>query len=913
MGIPMMLRLLPLLLFLAPLCALADAPSFHLDPGTAADWQTHSANSSPVEVKVVPGPREPAVRIDYQFKPGDWIEAARDLSLKPDNYGNITFQWRGTRTGVTFELKFADTDETVFGLKMPTRDLRENEWTKVTIPWKDLHVMWGGNQQLDPIRRVGFALSGYGGKGWIEISEFKSEPASGYSLELAVDQVGYHPHSRKEFVLRAVDLPPRTSLPKKLPFRVMASDSKKERFKGVAELQSFKDWPGHYYLGDFSGLEADGKYFVETELTVGGTTNKVRSFEFEIGPRVLSKHTAKLQFEFLKALQCGEKCHTVTPLKGGYHDTRFDISQRMWAIPSAVIGVSEYAKHADHQWEGDGKTVNSPLHELAYGVEFCAKFPEPDGTVSWGGIESDFKKAGLDIGQWLAMLGPLRPEEDKFERLKFKDKNLHATCFNLVAVMDGWPQVKKIRPDLEEAVRTTLKNSWEWIDQQPLKNSRDYGCYLDAAAACHLGTGDKKYLKRVPEVTQKLLALQALDYSIMERGACGDFFDMQQSKNFLWHYKTTSFNIAIHRSLLRLEDILTPEDPLYFPVRYANRVFAETYLKQMASKTPYRQLADNLEYAGDGKYKIYYFAGKKAERAAAGDHGLNCDHFALGWVALEWAKRNGDLDLQQLAEDQMHWALGKNPLNYSMMIGAGENNPVIVADFWNKTTPGTIINGPASVDGQSLEYKAEHFGHSEEWLPHNGDYLRLLGSLESDALLTGLVTDAGAPVEDADVRITCDGKKVFSGSTGKDGRWKSTPLPYGRRYEVKVSRGMFGGAFGDQVRYELDLVAGARRHLETRLDRHYALRIEKPALRPGIPALIKIHVENQTEHPLTPRLKVCVRGAELKAQPPPVGEIEGDEDRVLEYQVVPSGKEPFFFAVVDADQPQVSASAYELP
>src|SRR6185295_8080609 len=103
---------------------------------------------------------------------------------------------------------------------------------------------------------------------------------------------------------------------------------------------------------------------------------------------------------------------------------------------------------------------------------------------------------------------------------------------------------------------------------------------------------------------------------------------------------------------------------------YANEVFANSYLKQMASKTPYRQLADNIEPEKGGKYKIHYFAGKKARAAAAEDHGLNCDHFALGWVALEWAQRTGDLSLQQLAEDQMSWALGKNPFNFCMMMGA---------------------------------------------------------------------------------------------------------------------------------------------------------------------------------------------------------------------------------------------------
>jgi hypothetical protein len=546
-------------------------------------------------------------------------------------------------------------------------------------------------------------------------------------------------------------------------------------------------------------------------------------------------------------------------------------------------------------------------------VEFCAKFPEPDGTVSWGGIESDFQKAGLTIEKWLAMLGPLRAEDDKFERRKFKDKSFHATCFNLVAVTEGWPLIKRRHPDLENVVTVTRQKSWDWINSQPLKDSRDYGCYLDAATACYASTGDKKYLERVPEVTGKLLALQALDYSKMERQACGDFFNSAGLRNFLWHYKTTSFNIAIHRSLLRLAKILKPEDPLYPAVRYANHVFTQSYLKAMASKTPYRQLADNLEYTADGSYKMYYFAGTKAETAAAGDHGLNCDHFALGWVALKWAQETGDLELQQLAEDQIHWALGKNPLGVSMVMGAGKKNPVIIADYWNKTLRGSIINGPASPDGQSIQYKPEHFGHSEEWLPHNADYLRLLGSLEADASLSGRVTDGGKPVEDADIKISTDEKTWYRGKTDAKGRWSSTPLPYGRRYTVRVSRGAFGGAFGDQIHYEMSLAAGAEKQLETRFDRHYTMRIEKDDLKKDKPSRLRVHVENPSEETVTPKLKAYVRGGELKSEPKQIDAIESEDEAVLEYEVVPDGKEPFYFYLMDTEQPQISAQLYSLP
>jgi len=356
----------------------AETSAFSLDMRTEADWITGSPPGGTIGVSVNVIEGKPVLRMEYSYPAGKYVEATRAFLLDQKDYGDVVFFWRGTRNGVTFELKFIDSDGTVFGIKYPTRTITPETWSKVTIPWTDLHVLWGGNLKLDHIAQLGFALSGMGGTGVVEITGFHSEPIEGARIDVAVDQVGYHCATRKEFVVRVVG--DSAFEAQRLPFSVRDSKSGEVVFSGEAVRQEFEDWPGKFYRGDFSELRREGRYVVE--VSSAGNAKPSCSYPFEIGTHVLSARTARLEFSFLQGMHCGEVCHTNTPLRGGYHDTRFDISQRMWAIPHVVLGIKEYAEGGAVQWDENLNGIPDALEELAYGAGFCARFPEPDGTVS---------------------------------------------------------------------------------------------------------------------------------------------------------------------------------------------------------------------------------------------------------------------------------------------------------------------------------------------------------------------------------------------------------------------------------------------------------------------------------------------------------------------------------------------------
>ncbi|MGH8124516.1 MAG: glycoside hydrolase family 9 protein [Rhodanobacteraceae bacterium] len=92
--------------------------------------------------------------------------------------------------------------------------------------------------------------------------------------------------------------------------------------------------------------------------------------------------------------------------------------------------------------------------------------------------------------------------------------------------------------------------------------------------------------------------------------------------------------------------------------------------------------------------------------------------------------------LRDYAWNQLHWILGRNPYDTSMLIGSGHLNiQYMFFDSWEYTSaPGAIINGiTAGLDGEDdgiafdLGYartgKDDDWRWGEQWLPHDAWYL----------------------------------------------------------------------------------------------------------------------------------------------------------------------------------------------
>ena len=91
--------------------------------------------------------------------------------------------------------------------------------------------------------------------------------------------------------------------------------------------------------------------------------------------------------------------------------------------------------------------------------------------------------------------------------------------------------------------------------------------------------------------------------------------------------------------------------------------------------------------------------------------------------------------LRGYAWNQLHWILGRNPFNSSMLMGSGENNAqyMFFRSYRYTSAPGSIINGVTAAsndedgiafnEGFAVTRKDEDWRWTEEWLPHAAWFL----------------------------------------------------------------------------------------------------------------------------------------------------------------------------------------------
>jgi len=142
---------------------------------------------------------------------------------------------------------------------------------------------------------------------------------------------------------------------------------------------------------------------------------------------------------------------------------------------------------------------------------------------------------------------------------------------------------------------------------------------------------------------------------------------------------------------------------------------------------------------GDGKLRTAFFFPHDTE-AAPWWQGENARLASLAAAArsaipLFVDKPDFQEQLKLYAWNQLHWILGRNPFDTSMLMGSGHGNAAYMffRSYKYTSAPGAIINGiTASLDseegiafneGYAVTGKDEDWRWTEEWLPHAAWYL----------------------------------------------------------------------------------------------------------------------------------------------------------------------------------------------
>ncbi len=142
---------------------------------TITSWKTYQAEGCVIKTSKSQGKDGSGIKIDYDLGDKDWVAVEKEIrppKLFPENFV-IKYSLKAAGEENYLETKLVDKDGSVYGYKflLPI----DNKWQNVEITSEeDISYWWGGDEKLDAVVRIGFAISkNTGGKGTVEIDNIE--------------------------------------------------------------------------------------------------------------------------------------------------------------------------------------------------------------------------------------------------------------------------------------------------------------------------------------------------------------------------------------------------------------------------------------------------------------------------------------------------------------------------------------------------------------------------------------------------------------------------------------------------------------------------------------------------------------------------------------------------------------------
>jgi len=137
-------------------------------------WKIYKAEGCDIKTSKSQGKDGSGLKVDYNLGDKDWVAVEKKLPqnlLLPENFV-IKYSLKVTGDENYLETKLIDKDGSVYGSKSLLSS--DNKWQDIEINSEDLSYWWGGNEKLDEVNRIGFAISkNTGGKGSVEIDNIE--------------------------------------------------------------------------------------------------------------------------------------------------------------------------------------------------------------------------------------------------------------------------------------------------------------------------------------------------------------------------------------------------------------------------------------------------------------------------------------------------------------------------------------------------------------------------------------------------------------------------------------------------------------------------------------------------------------------------------------------------------------------
>jgi hypothetical protein len=513
--------------------------------------------------------------------------------------------------------------------------------------------------------------------------------------QLLVDQLGYESASRsKVAVLQTTEPMGRLSAA-----RVVDESSGRVVWKGGwTDHGGLSAWDRYHQTVDFSDFAQPGRY----KVVVDSESGPISSPPFEVADELVVGATAELAHRFYYYQRCGMEvpgfhaaCHlddakladgTFRDLTGGWHDAG-DYNKYNGLTPEAVYALAwAYHQRRDLYASGDrdGNRVPDILDEASWGARFVEKMIDLDTLELLESVSSGYRYWGPPEAESDNLPGtgderPVRPGRG--------DPTYCAAAFALL----GKALTDTAEPDAVSYGERLVELAERMFER--------HGGGMMTLVALLEATGNKRYRDLARENAKSLLDAQPAD------GVSG-FRELAQ---FAESFKDDALVSKI-RSLAqrRVASLATTCDDRF--------------------GVACRQGADGT--------LIYCRAYDDVNDWYVGETSLRLD----AAIDALWASRLGAVDAHKIAEDQVHWLLGRNPFGICYMEGVGTTHLLSYHHRYNAipgnprgAVSGALVNGMIrawpGVDRPWLDLLDEpnaDYHSNEPWLLHNNRWLMLI-------------------------------------------------------------------------------------------------------------------------------------------------------------------------------------------
>ncbi|AIF46181.1 glycoside hydrolase family 9 protein [Dyella japonica] len=587
-----------------------------------------------------------------------------------------------------------------------------------------------------------------------------AQVAMASEAKVLVDQVGYDTGAVKQAIVSG------DAVAASRAFRVVNADTGKVTLQGtLSETGKVAHWGGDYAVADFSSVRTPGHYYVEWPMD----GHDVRSWTFEVQDNVLERHTLSNVIYYFKGQRSSgllDKADTHlahpdgTPgtldLHGGWYDATGDYGIHLshqnltsyfnpQQVPLAAWSLLRTWQQLEARNDKNFREYNRRLlDEGLFGADFLVRDKRPDGSF-YQSIEGPGPgKLPQDriVGDpnWRTQI-KLTPG-DHTEHVEQPAHGPHAYEASFrggggIAIaalaraagtgVDGDFHSSDYLKAAIDAYRFLDAHNRELINDGKENIVDDY-CALLAAVELYRATHDEGWRKAADARADSLMA------RLVTHGGHRDYWRADDGTRPFFHPADAGLPVLALVEYAGIAD-----------ARRQAKVRDTVKRSLQAELAVTREVNNPFGYArqlvrgGDGRVRTAFFFPHDTE-AAPWWQGENARLASLAAAArLAAPLYAGDTafqeQLQVYAWDQLHWILGRNPFDSSMLMGSGHHNaPYMFFDSYAYTNaPGAIINGITSglTDDEGIAFdlgyaqtgKDDDWRWTEQWLPHDAWYL----------------------------------------------------------------------------------------------------------------------------------------------------------------------------------------------